>query len=252
MRMRMKTWVLLAVAAMFASCTCRTQIPQQVDTATQSDSRMEELQAEGEQAPETEPKSEPEPEPEVRSQAEESQAPQNEEAPPAQGAPAVEPATAEPPPETEEEPPSAPAGQPPQEEPTPPVQESFVVTQEVYDKTFVEVEEFVRSLNEIIRRRDYDTWLEYLTEDYIRQKSDPEYLRQQSEMPLLKKNNIVLHSLQDYFQYVVVPSRSQATIDDIEFIDEDHVKAISSIRGTRGILYLLEREDGGWKIGVWE
>ena len=57
----MKTWVLLAVAAMFASCTCRTQIPQQVDTATQSDSRMEELQAEGEQAPETEPKSEPEP-----------------------------------------------------------------------------------------------------------------------------------------------------------------------------------------------
>jgi hypothetical protein len=131
-------------------------------------------------------------------------------------------------------------------------EESFTVSEEVYNKTFDEVEGFIRNLNEIIRRCDYDTWLTYLSEEYIRHTSDPAYLHEQSEKPLLKKNNIELERLEDYFRYVVVPSRSQATIDDIEFLDENHVKAISSIRGTRGILYLLVRINGDWKIGVWE
>ena len=131
-------------------------------------------------------------------------------------------------------------------------EESFVVSEEVYNKTFDEVEEFIRNLNEIIRRRDYDTWLTYLSDEYIRRTSDPAYLHEQSETPMLKKNNIELESLEDYFRYVVVPSRSQVTIDDIEFLDENHVKALSTIRGTRGILYLLVRKNGDWKIGVWE
>jgi len=138
-------------------------------------------------------------------------------------------------------------------EPLPgPGEQSFVVTEEVYNKTFDEIEEFIRNLNEIIRERDYQSWLAHLSDEYIQQTSDQEYLQEQSEKPLLKKSNVHLESLRDYFEYVVAPSRSQATIDDIEFIDENQVKVISSIRGTRGILYLLVREDGNWKIGVWD
>jgi len=128
----------------------------------------------------------------------------------------------------------------------------FLVTAEVYSRTLDEIGEFIRALNEIIRSRDYPTWLTYLSEEYIRRVGDPEYLREQSEMPLLKKTSVVLTSLRDYFEHVVAPSRSHATVDDIEFIDENHVKAISSIRGTRGILYHLVRSNDSWKIDVWE
>ena len=138
------------------------------------------------------------------------------------------------------------------EPPTGPGQASFVVTEEVYNQTFDEIEEFIRNLNEIIRERDYQSWLRYLSDEYIQRTSDQDYLREQSEKPLLKKNNVQLESLRDYFEYVVAPSRSRASIEDIEFIDENQVKVISSIRGTRGILYLLVREDGIWKIGVWD
>jgi hypothetical protein len=127
----------------------------------------------------------------------------------------------------------------------------FVVTKEVYSRTFEEVERFVVNLTQIIQRRDYDTWVTYLSAEYIRRISDPQYLQQQSEQPLLKQNNIRLNTLRDYFEHVVVPSRAAATIDDIEFIDENHVKAITAVRNTRAVLYLLVREDGGWKIGVW-
>jgi hypothetical protein len=127
----------------------------------------------------------------------------------------------------------------------------FVVTEEVYSKTFEEVEAFIRTLNDIIRREDYETWLDCLSEPYIARTSDPIYLKEQSDTPVLRSNNIQLYTLKDYFFHVVVPSRVQAALEEIEFIDQDHVKAITTFRSTRALLYLLEREDGRWKIGLW-
>jgi hypothetical protein len=129
--------------------------------------------------------------------------------------------------------------------------EEFVVTEEIFTRTFEEIEAFIDNLNEIIRNRDYEAWTGYLSEEYIRKTSDQAFLQAQSETPVLIKSNIQLVSLQDYFEYVVVPSRSQTQVDDIEFIDEAHVKAISIINDTRGLLYLLVREDGNWLVGVW-
>ncbi len=128
---------------------------------------------------------------------------------------------------------------------------NFAVTEEVYTKTFDEVKAFVENLNKIIRNKNYQLWLTYLSEEYREHTDDVVNLKEQSEKPILKKNNIVLHSLEDYFYYVVVPSRSQAKLDDIEFIDENRLKAISIIRNNRVLLYLLIRVEGGWKIGLW-
>ena len=130
-------------------------------------------------------------------------------------------------------------------------QEQFLVSEEVYTRTFEEIEEFIDNLNRIIRSADYDSWLTFLSEEYIRITADPAFLKDQSEKPLLKQANIQLEGLRDYFVHVVVPSRTQATLDEIEFLDENHVKAIAVLRGTRVILYLLERDEGQWKIGVW-
>ena len=145
-----------------------------------------------------------------------------------------------------------PATEPPSPpEPGSPEPPEFEVSEEVYSRTFEEIESFIGNLNRIIREEDFQTWVYYLSEDYIRTTSDPAYLRAQSEQPVLKQNHVRLASLQDYFYYVVVPSRSQAQLDKIEFLDENHVKAISVVRGTRVVLYLLAREQGDWKIGVW-
>ena len=147
----MKTWVLLVAAAVVLSCTCRPQIPQ----AAREDP--------GESEPAQERPIDPEPE-----------------AQPPEALPAEAPAQPEavtPGPADPEAPAEAPAAP----------EESFVVTEEVYNKTFDEVEEFIRNLNEIIRERDYQTWLTYLSDEYIRRTSDPGYLSEQSEKPLLKK-----------------------------------------------------------------
>lgn len=160
-------------------------------------------------------------------------------------------ATAAPPDEDAvEEQPETVLAEPQAEEPPPP-ELQFVVTEEVYSKTFVEIEEFIGRLNDIIRREQYDTWLTFLSDEYIQRTSDPAYLKEQSEKPLLKSSGVTLNSLKDYFDYVVVPSRIQATVDEIEFVGENQVKAYAIIKNTKALLYLLVRENDDWKIGVW-
>lgn len=127
----------------------------------------------------------------------------------------------------------------------------FIVTEDVYAQTFAEVEALISTLNDIIREKNYDEWLELLSAEYIAKTGSPEFLREASQSPILLKNRIVLKSLKDYFLSVVVPSRSQAVLSDISFIDATRVKAITVIDGKPVILYMLEKEDTRWMVGIW-
>lgn len=148
-----------------------------------------------------------------------------------------------------------PRAEPAAEAPPPPEQpakEEFVVTEELYKKTFAQVEAAIEALTKIIDAHDYERWVSFLTSEYVRTTGSPEYLAKVSENAVLKKNGIVLRNLKDYFDNVVVLSRSQVKLDQIDFVDATHVKAFAVITGTPVILYWLVWEDGVWKIGIWQ
>jgi hypothetical protein len=126
----------------------------------------------------------------------------------------------------------------------------FVASEELYLRTFQEVQDVVAAITKIIAAGDYDGWRGYLTEEYIQSRSSAGFLADASNAAVLRKNGIVLKSLRDYFDNVVVRSRLQATLDDIQFLDETHVKAIALVQGTPVILYYLVHENGRWKIGT--
>lgn len=123
------------------------------------------------------------------------------------------------------------------------------ITKEVFDSTKIDVQVLIERLNELIRAREYDAWVEYLGADYRNSVSDPAFLTRISESARLKNDKIVLRDLKDYFIHVVVPSRANDRVDDIEFIGQNRVKAFTvTARGQRLRLYDLEKTDGGWKI----
>lgn len=130
-------------------------------------------------------------------------------------------------------------------------EEPYVVTEKEYEETFSNIETLIQELNQIIKSKNYDKWLTYLAKDYREYLSDPKTLKEISQEPVLKKYDIALRSLKDYFNYVVVPSRSNARLDDLVFVDKNHVKAIMIISNKRIILYELKKIDGKWKIGNW-
>lgn len=113
------------------------------------------------------------------------------------------------------------------------------------------IRDFVENLNGIIRRQDFEAWKLHLAADYIEYWSDPATLGRVSESPVLKRLGIKLASLKDYFTYVVYPSRQNDRVDDIEFVSERLVKAVTvSPKGEHQILYSLEKSGDTWKIGI--
>jgi hypothetical protein len=128
---------------------------------------------------------------------------------------------------------------------------AFVVTEEVYQRTFEEIEAVIADLNAVIRAGDFPGWESRLTAAYRERTSSREYLDEISQSPLLQQSGVKLATLEDYFRRVVVPSRSSVKLDQLAFVDATHVKAITVIQGEAYILYWLVREDSTWNIGIW-
>lgn len=137
----------------------------------------------------------------------------------------------------------------PQEIPDEPVVEEYVPTEVEYDEIFSEVELLIQSLNEIIRQQRFDEWLSFLTPRYAERISDPEFLLEVSERPIMKNRGIELQTLEDYFTHVVVPSRANLRLDELNFLNNQEVEAIMVMGNTRITLYSLILIDGAWKIG---
>jgi hypothetical protein len=127
------------------------------------------------------------------------------------------------------------------------------VSKAEYDSTKVDVQHFIEELNQIIRRKDYNAWKAALSKEYFAQIASPENLQQVSELPAMKTRGITLKSAEDYFINVVVPSRANSRVDDIEFIGEHRVKAFTIMTTNSGEeqrlrLYDLEKTGNIWKI----
>lgn len=152
----------------------------------------------------------------------------------------------EPPPEPEEKPELPEDPETTEEEAE--VEEEYEMDEEEYQETKRDLSQLVSELNEIISSRDYGSWLEYLTDEYKEYYSDPEVLKEYSDAPVLKKHNISLRSLRDYFNYVVVASRRNVQVDDIKAVGPDKVKAYMDVDGKTVVVYTLEKMDDGWKI----
>lgn len=136
------------------------------------------------------------------------------------------------------------------EEPVATENEGIIVSEDVYTQTFNEIEELINDLTKLIRRKNFNGWKKFLSEKYIEKVGSAEYLREVSESPSLK-DVVELKTLRDYFQWVVVPSRASARLDEIVFKDETHVTAYMYIEENPTILFQFELIDGQWAITVW-
>ena len=138
--------------------------------------------------------------------------------------------------------------------PPPPEEKGFdpgTISKEAYDNTKFEIQHLIEDLNKIIRARNYNSWLTYLSEDYRREINSKEFRDDLVEkFPAFRGR---INNARDYFTNVVVPSRANDHVDDIEFVSENRVKAYTIFitrdnQRQRVILYNLELIDGKWQI----
>jgi len=127
------------------------------------------------------------------------------------------------------------------------------ISQAKYAATREEVQKFIEQQNKFIKEGNFDAWKNSLSAEYFAEISSKENLKRISEQPGMKTRKIVLKTPQDYFEYVVVPSRADLHVDEIEFISENRVKAFTMITNKAGEeqrlrLYDLEKIGNSWTI----
>ena len=137
------------------------------------------------------------------------------------------------------------------------------ISEEVFATAKADIQALIADLNRIIRARNYNAWRSYLEDSYLNlissrgfleEKTEELYKRDQAVAASMGRDPVqvpkqVLRNANDYFTYVVVPSRSQDTLDDIAFVSQTHVIAYTvDLRGQRLVLYELETIEGKWKI----
>ena len=138
-------------------------------------------------------------------------------------------------------------------------QSSGNISQEAYDHVFNEVKAFVENLNMIIQTKNYNRWREALSEERLRELSSPMFLATASNTTSMRRRGIVLKTLNDYFLYVVVPSRANSQVDKIEILDNNRVKVIymhtRKVEGSEDktetvplLVYELIKDGNTWKI----
>jgi hypothetical protein len=121
---------------------------------------------------------------------------------------------------------------------------------ELYIATKVDIQDFVRKLDTLIRAKNYPEWIKLLSKDYLEHISSETFLRSMSQQPRLKSQKIVLQSNRDYFIQVVVPSRANDRADDIEFVTLTRVKVYTvNDKGQKLRLYTLDKTPESWEIG---
>jgi hypothetical protein len=121
------------------------------------------------------------------------------------------------------------------------------ITKQTFNKTKSDIQVVVDDLNRITYAKDYQRWLSYLSEEYIKEFSDPANLEKVSSS--LPTKGIKLKNLKDYFNYVFVPSRQNMRVDDIKFVSPTRVYVIMELSPKNpAAIYILEKTDHGWKL----
>jgi len=132
------------------------------------------------------------------------------------------------------------------------------ISEEVREKTMEELRAFIEELNAIIRARNYNVWVTYLSESRHAEINSEEFLagitedlfqrdQRMSRDPRRVERRVLTNS-RDFFYNLVVPSRSNDRLDDISFVAENRVRAYTIERGMRIILYDLQLIDNRWQI----
>ncbi|MDR2588183.1 MAG: hypothetical protein LBC67_02040 [Spirochaetales bacterium] len=126
-----------------------------------------------------------------------------------------------------------------------------IVSEEEYKHDLEDVNRTILELNKTIASGNYRRWKEYLTQEFVDKELSAKKLQEINSMPLLVRNNIRLRDANDYFTYVVVPSRASVRLDDMVHVDVGRVEVFMVDDTSRTLVYQLEKVEDKWKISTW-
>lgn len=109
-----------------------------------------------------------------------------------------------------------------------------------------EVLAIIDDLTRIMKDRDYNSWVKYLSPASKKYWSNPQNLATVSNR--LPVKGLKISSLKDYFTYVFVPARANSKVEEIRYVSSTVVKAVEPHAEEDLIYYMFEKTGGKWYL----
>jgi len=132
--------------------------------------------------------------------------------------------------------------------------EGQVVSKETFNADKAAILKKISELNDIMSKKDYNSWLKYISEDSKKYWSNSYTLLKASEKLPKDLKGLKLKNLNDYFNYVFIPSRKGRQIDEIRYNSAESVKAVQVTKSEENdktkitVYYNFIKEDGDWNV----
>lgn len=107
--------------------------------------------------------------------------------------------------------------------------------------------ETISELDEIIKNKDYNGWLKYISPKSKEYWSNPKNLANVANR--LPVKGIKIRSMKDYFLYVFIPARTNSKVEEIRYISTTLIKAVEPKEKEDIIYYIFEKSlSGDWQL----
>lgn len=120
------------------------------------------------------------------------------------------------------------------------------ITFDEFQKTKKDILQVISELNKIIKNKDYQSWLDYLTPESKEYWSDPVNLANVATR--LPVKGIKIRNLKDYFNYVFIPARLNSQVEEIRYSSKNVVKAVQPLEKEDLIFYVFENYSDNWLL----
>lgn len=133
--------------------------------------------------------------------------------------------------------------------------EGEVVSKETFNADKAAILQKIAELNSIMTKKDYNSWLKYISSGSKSYWSDTYTLSKASEKLPKELKGVKLKNLSDYFNYVFIPSRKGRQIDEIRYNSAESVKAVQVTKTEDDktkitVYYNFVKENGDWKVDL--
>lgn len=144
----------------------------------------------------------------------------------------------------------APAPTPEDDEYTRSVGDNVSISKDTFAEDKAAIIETIKSLDKIMRNLDYGLWKTYIDDESLAYWQKPANLKKaQNRLPV---KGLQIKSLEDYFKYVFVSSRTGREVSEIRYISNTYVKAVQVRKdkesSTDIIYYYFNKINGRWML----
>lgn len=121
------------------------------------------------------------------------------------------------------------------------------ITKQQFNDDKTAILKIIDELSKVMNGKDYKKWLTYIEPDSINYYSNPVNLRNaQKKLP---NKAIALRNIEDYFNYVFIPSRKRSRVDEIRYISATNIKAVQVKEDYSTVVYYyFKKINGKWYV----